>query len=116
MSNKAIIIAINRGKRGLITRSILVLAIPIPTKRTEPTGGVHNPIQRLSTIMIPNCIGSIPKDLTTGRKIGVKINTAGVISINIPTKSSNKLMMMRMKTLLSLMLNNTSLRFWGIFS
>ena len=111
MSSKAIIIAINSGNNGLMTFSILVLAIPIPTNKTDPTGGVHKPIQRFSTMMIPNWIGSIPKDLTTGRKIGVKIKTAGVMSIKTPTKRRSKFMIIRMTTLLSLMLSNTSLKF-----
>lgn len=58
----------NKGKRGLITFSILVLAIPTPTNNTDPTGGVQRPIHRFKTIIIPNCIGSIPIDLTTGKK------------------------------------------------
>ena len=70
-----------------MTFSILVLTTPIPTNKTDPTGGVHNPIHKFNTIIIPNCIGSIPIDLIIGRNMGVKINTAGVISINIPTNS-----------------------------
>ena len=51
---KAKIIEKNIGSSGRITFSILVFAIPTPTKSTEPTGGVHNPMHRLRTIMIPN--------------------------------------------------------------
>ena len=40
--------------------------------------------------MIPKCIGSTPNLVTTGKKIGVKISTAGVISIKVPTKSKIK--------------------------
>ena len=43
---KARIIAKNKGSRGRITFSILVLAIPIPTNNTDPTGGVHSPTHR----------------------------------------------------------------------
>ena len=46
----------NKGKRGLITFSILVLAIPTPTNNTDPTGGVQRPIHRFKTIIIPMCI------------------------------------------------------------
>jgi hypothetical protein len=46
-------IAKYRGKRGLKTLEILVPAIPHPTKRTLPTGGVHKPIHRFRTITIP---------------------------------------------------------------
>ena len=52
-----------------------------------PTGGVTRPIHRLKIMMIPKCSGSTPIWVTIGRKIGVKISTAGVISIKIPTSS-----------------------------
>ena len=55
-------------------------------KSTEPTGGVHNPTHKFSTIIMPKCTGSMPNCcVAIGKKIGVKINTAGVISIKIPT-------------------------------
>ena len=73
ISINAKIIAIKRGNKGLITFSMDVFATPIPTKRTEPTGGVHNPMHRLSTIIIPNWMGLIPRVVTTGKKMGVKI-------------------------------------------
>src|SRR5699024_3982111 len=57
-------------------------------KSTEPTGGVQSPMQRLRIMMIPKCTGSMPISVTMGRKIGVKISTAGVISIKVPTKRS----------------------------
>ena len=50
-----------------------------------PTGGVIVPIHRLKIIMIPKWIVVIPSAVHTGRKIGVKIRQAGVISINVPT-------------------------------
>ena len=89
-------IARKRGKSGFRTLEMLVPAIPHPTKRTVPTGGVHKPMLRFKTIMIPKWIGSTPNCVTTGRKIGVKINTAGVISIKIPTQRRKKLMSKRM--------------------
>ena len=83
--------ATNNGNNGFTTFSIVVLAIPTPTKRTDPTGGVHKPTHKFNTIMIPKCTGSIPNLVTTGKNIGVKISTAGVISIKIPTHNSSKL-------------------------
>ena len=71
-----------------MTSATEILATPAPTKRIVPTGGVHNPIHKLSTIMIPKCTGSIPKLVTTGKKIGVKIKTAGVMSMKVPTTNS----------------------------
>ena len=81
---------------------MLVFAIPTPTNRTEPTGGVQSPIQRFSISTIPKWIGSIPKEVTMGRKIGVKMSTAGVASINIPTTSRITFIIKRIMTLLSL--------------
>ena len=43
------------------------------------------PTERFITIMTPKWIGLIPKLCTIGRKIGVKIKSAGAISINVPT-------------------------------
>ncbi len=80
-------------------------------------GGVQIPTHRFSTIMIPKCMGFIPSwAVTMGRKMGVKISTAGVISIKIPTKSRMKLINRRITTGLSLRLNSPLLTFWGIFS
>ena len=46
----------------------------------------------------------------------LKINTAGVMSMKIPTNSSKILIMKRIIILLSLMFNKKSLRFCGMFS
>ena len=97
--------AMNKGLNGLITFSKVTLAIPITTKSTEPTGGVQSPIQRFITITIPKCTGSIPNFVTIGRKMGVKMSTAGVISMKIPTNSNIKLMSNKMMILLSDMLS-----------
>ena len=99
-----------------MTFSILVLTTPIPTNKTDPTGGVHNPMHKFNTIIIPNCIGSIPMDLIIGRNMGVKINTAGVISINIPTNSNIRLIINNTINLFPLMFNIKRLRACGIFS
>src|SRR5690606_31129232 len=95
---------------------MVVLATPTPINNTEPTGGVHTPIQRLVTMIIPKWMGSIPKDTTTGRKIGVNINTAGVISINRPTNSRIRLMIINTTNLLSLRVNKALLMDCGISS
>ena len=69
-----------------------------------PTGGVIVPIHKLNTSIIPNCIAVIPiKSLvTTGRNIGVNINIAGVISINVPTTKSITLIISKITILLLL--------------
>ena len=69
----------------LNTVSICTLPTLTPTNSVVPTGGVIVPIHRLKIIMIPKWIVVIPSAVHTGRKIGVKIRQAGVISINVPT-------------------------------
>ena len=103
--NSAMIITTNKGRRGFITFSIVVLAIPTPTNNTEPTGGVHKPIQRFKIIIIPKCTGSNPSFITTGKNMGVNMSTAGVISIKMPTNRSKRFMISKMIILLSLILN-----------
>ena len=61
------------------------MLIPQPTNRTEPTGGVMFPRHMLKISMTPNWISLIPRLCAIGRKIGVKIRIAGVMSMNIPT-------------------------------
>lgn len=43
----------NSGINGLMTLDILMPATLQPMNNTDPTGGVHSPMQRLSTITIP---------------------------------------------------------------
>ena len=69
----------------MVTSSILILLIPQPTNRTEPTGGVMFPRHILKISITPNWISVMPRLWAIGRKIGVKIRIAGVMSINIPT-------------------------------
>ena len=57
----------------------------LATNRLTPIGGVTNPIARLTTIMIPKWIEFMPTAVTIGRRIGVRIRIAGVVSITIPT-------------------------------
>lgn len=81
---------------GFMTCVISIFATPLPTKSNVPTGGVHNPIHRLITITIPKCTGCMPMLVTIGRKMGVKINTAGVMSIKVPTSSKIKFIISKM--------------------
>ena len=66
---------------------MLILLIPQPTNNTDPTGGVMLPRHILKISITPNWILDIPRLSAMGRKIGVKIRIAGVMSINIPTIS-----------------------------
>ena len=66
-----------------------------PTNSALPTGGVSRPMHRLATIMMPKWTGFMPKSSAMGRNIGVKISTAGVISIKIPTINSTMLISSR---------------------
>lgn len=42
-----------KGSKGRKTFAMVVLATPTPINKTEPTGGVHTPIHKFNTIMIP---------------------------------------------------------------
>ena len=75
------------GSSVFVTCSIVILLIPQDTNNTEPTGGVILPIHMLKISITPNWIADIPRLSAIGRKIGVKIRIAGVISINIPITS-----------------------------
>jgi len=68
-----------------VTLSMLILLIPHSTKRTDPTGGVMLPMHMLKMSMAPNWMLDIPRLSAIGRKIGVKIKIAGVMSMNMPT-------------------------------
>ena len=61
------------------------------------------PIQRLKISMIPKWIGFMPSAVHTGRKIGVKIRQAGVISMKVPTISRITLINRKITILLLLM-------------
>ena len=114
--NSDMIIAKKNGINGLITSTILVLATLTPTNKIEPTGGVQSPIHKFKTKIIPKWTGSIPIEVTTGKKIGVKIKTAGVMSIKIPTNNKIILITSNMIILLSLSPIKRELISWGIFS
>ena len=57
------------------------------TNSAGPTGGVISPMPRLTISTMPNCTGSIPSALTTGRKIGVPIMISGAMSMKVPSTS-----------------------------
>ena len=59
------------------------------------------PIHKLKIIMIPKWITLMPNASHTGKKIGVKIKHAGVISRNVPTINRMMLIRSRMMYLLS---------------
>ena len=93
-----------------------VLPTLTPTNRMFPTGGVIKPMQRLKVMIIPNSTALKPQLKAIGKKIGVKIKTAGVVSKKVPTKSRIKLMMSMITIGLSLTPFNNSPTAVGIFT
>ena len=85
--------------------------IPQPRKRHVPTGGVHRPIHKFMMIMMPKCNGCKPSFSTIGKKIGVNIRMAGVISINVPTTNRMALIIKRRRILLLVVLIKLALIF-----
>jgi len=83
-NNKTIKQAIISGITATDISFSETFAIPHPTNRFIPTGGVTRPIDKFRTITAPKCIGSIPKLNATGRNNGVKIKTALVASMKQP--------------------------------
>ena len=61
------------------------------------------PMHRLKISMMPKWMVFMPKAWQTGKKMGVKIRQAGVISIKVPTTSRMMLMRNRITYLLLLM-------------
>ena len=57
--------------------------------------------KREKIIINPKCKGSPPNAIATGINTGTKINIADILSINIPIKISNKLTLIKNKSLLS---------------
>ena len=84
----------------MATASILILLMPQPTNRTEPTGGVMLPMHILKISITPNWMLDIPRLSAMGRKMGVKIRIAGVISINMPTTNRMRFIRKKMTILL----------------
>lgn len=91
MTNTAMI-QIIKGIVALLTDNTSIFAIDEATNRFRPTGGVRTPILKLTAIMTPNKIGSIPNAKMVGKKIGVKIIKIETASKNIPAISRIMLM------------------------
>ena len=91
------------GSNVFVTCSMVILLIPQDTNNTEPTGGVILPIHMLNINITPNWIEDIPRLSAIGKKIGVKIRIAGVMSINIPTINKMIFIKRRSMYLLSVM-------------
>lgn len=71
-------------------RPILSPVVDWATKILSPNGGVNIPILRFTVMMMPKCIGSIPKDSARGKSMGVKINIAEAGSIKHPRNSRRR--------------------------
>lgn len=95
---RAMIIAKKKGRALTVTLAMVVLPTPQPMKRHVPTGGVQRPRQRFAMMMMPKCMSDSPNCRTTGSRIGVKISSAGVMSMNMPTTSSMALIVSRIMT------------------
>ena len=67
----------------------------------EMIGDISWP-EHISINTIPKWVGSMPKAVTIGRKMGVKISTAGVASMKIPTANKITLIIINIIILLSL--------------
>ena len=115
-NNNAASIAKYIGSRGLTNADIDVLATLQPTKSTLPTGGVHKPMQRFMIMIMPKWSGDKPRLSATGSNMGVKIKTAGVISINTPTSNKIRLIINKIMMGLSVRFRSEADKFWGMFS
>ena len=81
-------------KNGTVAFAIVIIGnpdTPEPTNKFTPRGGVINPIARLTTMIIPKCIGSYPRLIATGNNSGVKIIIAATVSIKQPTINNKRL-------------------------
>ncbi len=96
--NRTTIMARKKGMMCRITFVMVVFAMPQPRNKHDPTGGVQMPMHKLVIIMMPKWTGWTPSCLTIGKNIGVKMSTAGVISIKVPTNKSKRLMIKRITT------------------
>src|SRR5699024_1365999 len=77
-----------------------ICAIDDVTKRHTPKGGVTIPMVKFTDITIPKCMGSIPAASTKGKNNGVKIETALIVSINVP--AINKIMLIIKRSIIGL--------------
>lgn len=57
------------------------------TNKQTPSGGVTIPIVKFTDKIIPKWIGSMPAANASGKNNGVKIDTALIVSMNVPAIS-----------------------------
>ena len=79
---------------GITWREIAAMPtfeIEFATNKHIPIGGVIKPIIKLKITMMPKWIGSIPKLIAIGCKIGIRISMAAMPSRNRPMHSKIKL-------------------------
>ena len=107
---------IQNGIMAGVNFAIDVLPMPQPMKRHVPTGGVQSQMHRFAIIMMPNWMSVMPNSRMIGRKIGVKIRTAGVMSMKAPTTSRSRLMKSRMTTVLEDRDSSQALTVPGMFA
>ena len=75
------------SEKGMAARNM----VPMPslemaeaTFKHIPTGGVTSPIANPVIRMTPNWMGETPREVTAGRKTGVKRRIAGLTSTKVP--------------------------------
>src|SRR5690554_3972035 len=73
INNNTIIATIKNGTMPRETDSSEELDIPLATYKFNPTGGVNNPIAKLTVIKTPKTVGSTSRCIMTGSNIGTKI-------------------------------------------
>ncbi len=77
-----------KGKAFLAT-TIGGVSDKVPaTNKSNPKGGVANPIDKQQTIITPKCTGCTPKAWTAGNSMGASITMAGPVSITIPSSKN----------------------------
>ena len=73
MSIKIIIAETMNGRTPIDNLPIDVPDIPAATNRFNPTGGVNNPIAKLTVMKTPKTVGSTSMTSMIGKRIGTKI-------------------------------------------
>ena len=80
---------------------MFILETFFAANKFKPTGGDISPISMFTVIIIPKCIGSIPKELEIGKINGATIKMIELGSINWPKIISTKLSIIRNSNLLN---------------
>jgi len=73
MINRSTTITTMNGATDRTNLSYETSAMPFTTKRSNPTGGVMSPMDRLTTMMRPKKMGSIPAAKAIGNNSGVNM-------------------------------------------